>query len=753
MTSDVGAVLAMAATGVGTKVVDITLRLKADPGNSAVVKQLSDQIGSGTRKAVQEVEDLGQKLVGKANDWATKIRASMSKALEQSASGPAPPSKGATKLAEAPAGKASAPAPPASGAVRETAEAKTPDPPGAKEHIEAATHLISLMQRISGATGANNEATKQGQGKLEQAKSALEGLGDLVAVVTYLKALKGSASATATGADAVGAAGLGSKALNLGKGALARLGGGEGLAVTAEVAAAGALIVSAGVLVHDGLKTILNLVKGLGGQFDTLTGTLIGWNESIKNSAEIEKQIAIAQSARKELLEQRQVNQETTRSYYEARERIDDAKKFQKEVPSMALVAKHYRSRFDADSVTTERDLQVQGQRYTREDRQLDTTNYASKFNEKREEQEKAAKVADATRRRNQDLQRHPPMQLIMPALEEGKDGDEGIPEGAGWYFRKLIGPTVEPLTREELRHIPVGQTTIGMAPFAQHQLDQALGPSQPILQPAKINLQDQLSQQEKALTLANELRDTARERSNELQSQLRTMDQQVRAAQQQVAAVREQLEVAKERELSEKARMSMMSKGEQKTATDILKRLAQHQNIDRGQALFLQQHGLVTGSLGHKINDRLAEDLDPEFVKWRKAAGGEESLEDAQNKLAQSMADLADAQKDANKVLADFTVVFGQYKNAGRTALDARLAVEQTKAARDGGRDPTQPSDGEKAQAETIVAAAKVNHRIDAARNDFVAAIHEIGKTAVAAIKAGTAEARATAQRIKQAQ
>jgi hypothetical protein len=750
MTSDVGAVLAMAATGGGTKVVDITLRLKADRGNSAVVKQLSDQIGSGTRKAVQEVEDLGQKLVGKANDWSTKIRASMSKALEQSASGPAPPSKGATKLAEAPAGKASAPAPPASGAVRETAEAKTPEPPGAKEHIEAATHLISLMQRISGATGGNDEATKQGQGKLEQAKSALEGLGDLVAVVTYLKALKGSASATATGADAVGAAGLGSKALNLGKGALARLGGGEGLAVTAEVAATGALIVSAGVLVHDGLKTILNLVKGLGGQFDTLTGTLIGWNESIKNSAEIEKQIAIAQSARKGLLEQRQVNQETTRSYYDARERIDDAKKFQKEVPGMELVAKHYRSRFDPDSVTTERDLQVQGQRYTREDRQLDTTNYASKFNEKREEQEKAAKVADATRLRNQDLQRHPPMQLIMPALEEGKDGDEGIPEGAGWYFRKLIGPTVEPLTREELRHLPLGQPTIGMAPFAQHQLDQALGPSQPILQPAKIDLQDQLSQQEKSLTLANELRDITRERSNDLQSQLRTMDQQVRAAQQQVAAVREQVEVAKERELSEKARMS---KGEQKTATDILKRLAQHQNIDRGQALFLQQHGLVTGSLGHKINDRLAEDLDPEFVKWRKAAGGEESLEDAQNKLAHSTADLADAQRDANKVLADFTVAFGQYKNAGRTALDARLAVEQTKAARDGGRDPTQPSDGEKAQAETIAAAAKVTHGIDAARNDFVAAIHEIGKTAVAAIKAGTAEARATAQRIKQAQ
>ncbi len=402
-----------------------------------------------------------------------------------------------------------------------------------------------------------------------------------------------------------------------------------------------------------------------------------------------------SQETHQQALEQMQRNQQNVRSVYEARERIEESQKHQKEAGGMAELGAQYAGRFKefgAGHVATERELQERDKKYASADRSFAADQYAKKFKEKGTEHAEAAKLAGETDKKNKQ-----PRGSQGGASQLASDGSQG---------RTYMGP---------------------------------------------VDLQEQVLREEKAVKLANEMRDLARDRSAELQSQLAAMDQQVRAAEHQVAATREQLKVEQERELSEKARMSMMSKEDQRTATEIFKKIAQGKKIDRSDALFLQQRNLLSGSLGHKASDRLAEDLDPEFVKWRKAAGGEEGLEKAQEHLAESTHELADEQKKAKQTLQEYMETLGQFAASADTAMQAQKQVEDTKSRKEGYSNPEDLRPGEKRH-HTASAVEMMKTIQRDAHADFLGAINEFVETTVTQFKKHAAHVREVKQRLNRA-
>jgi hypothetical protein len=141
---------------------------------------------------------------------------------------------------------------------------------------------------------------------------------------------------------------------------------------------------------------------------------------------------------------------------------------------------------------------------------------------------------------------------------------------------------------------------------------------------------------------------------------------------------------------------------------------------------------------------------LDPELAKQFKEAGGEEELDKAQQRLTESTTDLADAQSQANETLQEFREALGQLKDAAATAASAEDAVESTRAKIGGYKDPT-GGRGERGIIDHTE--TQEQHRIENAGKEFVGAIREIGDSFVSSLQAAIAEARATAQRINQAQ
>jgi hypothetical protein len=759
MPNDIAKTLAAAATGGGAKVIEITLRLKSDPGNSAALKQLGDQVGQTTRRALKDIDELGQKLVSKVGEWAKSIREQLSKPLElPPVNRTAGNGAATTKLEQSPAGQPATRNQSAARGNEPNTETRSDEAGGGKEGksrfekaAEAASHLGSLIQRV-GVLTAPDEKTAEARSKdLEYFKNLGETAVDAAAVYTFIKESLATAKA---GSALSGAAGVGQTAVTIG--AMAGSAAQGGLAITPGIAAAGGLLVAGALAAHDGIKLILNSVNRLGGNFDTLTGAVAEWHATVLRNIELERTITIAQEARKVQLEQLRASQETTRSYYEARERIDESKKYDQEVPRLRLVAEHYRQRFssiDPQHHVTDRELQLQRHDFALKDRVSATFTYRDTFEEKKKEQETAESVARATRGRNLQLQYKPRMQAVMPA----ENPEQDVPEGFVWGLKKTFGQQHWGMTdaEKEALHKQHGFGPMGMfvrtKDLNQFRLDRALTADQPSAQPAKIDLQEQLSHEEKSLKLANELRDVARDRSHELQNQLQTMDQQVAAAEQQKAIAEQQVKAEQERLISQKANMSMLTKDQQSTAANILKKFNETKHLSRDDALTLQKLGISQGAIGRSINETLAQGLDPERAKQFKQAGGEEDLDKAQLHLRQSTDDLADTQNDANEALSDFIHALGDFDEAKRKAALAQSAFEKTKAARDGARDPTQPPTGAKQGGETA-AAQNIEQGIEAARGEFVAAIHDIGNSAVAAIRAGTAEARATAQRLNEA-
>ncbi len=96
------------------------------------------------------------------------------------------------------------------------------------------------------------------------------------------KGAKTAASVANTTEKVATATVLGGTIKNLGSTALAGFGGWGGIGAAAQIAGFGAVAVAGGVALHDGFKLLLNKVGFLGGNFDTLSGTVMEWNESTK---------------------------------------------------------------------------------------------------------------------------------------------------------------------------------------------------------------------------------------------------------------------------------------------------------------------------------------------------------------------------------------------------------------------------------------------------------------------------------------
>jgi hypothetical protein len=124
MATDVGAILAALATGsqaggnTGTggndnginRVVGITLRLIADPGNAAAVKELTDQVSGAAHNAFREMEELRAKVRSAAGEWTASVGDALSSRLQRRASDPPYGVDGiAAKLEEKHAGKKQSP--------------------------------------------------------------------------------------------------------------------------------------------------------------------------------------------------------------------------------------------------------------------------------------------------------------------------------------------------------------------------------------------------------------------------------------------------------------------------------------------------------------------------------------------------------------------------------------------------------------------------------------------------------------------
>ncbi len=85
-TGSLSAALGVAVSGGDGRVVEVTLRLRADSGNGAVVKQLTQQVNDAARKVYEDIEAVTQKLIAAANESAKSIGDAMSKACERMAS-------------------------------------------------------------------------------------------------------------------------------------------------------------------------------------------------------------------------------------------------------------------------------------------------------------------------------------------------------------------------------------------------------------------------------------------------------------------------------------------------------------------------------------------------------------------------------------------------------------------------------------------------------------------------------------------
>ncbi len=777
-------------SGPGSKVVETTLRLRADSGNAAIANQLFEQINGAVHKAFQEVEQVGGQLVTKANGWvksagdtmgpvwnrmvvdAKQANAKVSSGLQEVsdsyhnvASAAASKLKPIKTIATRPlhfpflgmSGSASTDHQSAEQPERMAAGAGGKEKATSEGILSTGSHGIQFAKTLALWSAPNAKVAEERKKTFENVENAyslvehgsgiVSGVRKLAANVRGIPAA--AAPAAAGGAEAGTAAG--------------------GLAALGDAAFVGTAAVG-GLLLHDGVKLLAGKIGILGGNFDTLTGTVMDWYGSVKRSAELEKQITGLEEAHKAYREQMRERQETPRASFEGRERIDDSRAYQKDLARLDPLAEHFEKRFsDADKAGTPRELEQLQRANARDDERLVKDTYQNKFREKQEEMHQAIQQANSTLQANlKNPTRRAVTFLGQPTVhdnridaegqkkideQEAEQVSEGFWHGLGTPYRKVAGwfgygkedDTKNPDgTQKPLAGYERGSKSA----YEKKSVDTTV----PDATPQSVDLQPQLSQQEHSLKLANQLRDIARERTTELQNQLQTMSQQVVAAQQQKAAAQQQLKAEQERTMSQKANMSMLTTGQQSSAANILKKFNETKHLSRADALTLQKLGITQGAIGREINKTLAQGLDPELAKQFKAAGGEEDLDKAQQRLTETTSDLADAQAQAKETLQQFREALAQSKDAAATATSAQEAVESTRAKIGGYQDPT-GGRGEQGIVEHKEASQQVKVAVEGARHEVVAAIHEMGDTITSVLGDVRAELRGAAQRIKEAQ
>jgi hypothetical protein len=626
--------------------------------------------------------------------------------------------------------------------------------------------------------GVNAKVMEEVSKGLEPLKKVFEtfekGLALFGSVNEALKTMKELTAATSAGSNALdaGKGAKGALAAVKGKGGKAAVAGLEA-AGTAGVVTDGALasgatiagvavgVAAAGVLVHDGLKTILNWTGLLGGKFETLTGTVSGWYETVKRNDELEKRIERTQEALASYKEQLRDQQEKTRAYYEGREKIRESEKPRHEIAAMREASKAYLGRypnvhsqedrapfdhFDPKK-TTKEELALQTQEEEERERFFRNRAHQEQQSKLGKEHQAARDLADQTRAGN-DRARQRAAGVAMfpgPATENGKvidaAGQKRIDDaeaaaGVGGFSNRM-------------------RASGGLNPFKSllgfNEQDKELKKAGliPEIQPVTIDLQPQLSQQQASLKIATEIRDVEGERSRELLAQVKTMDAQVHATKDAVITARQRLEAEKEHTTATKANFSMLSGAQQTMARDILHKFNTTGKMSREDALMAKQLGLQRGAVGRAINDTLAEGMDKGFDKELRQAGGYEDEDKAQKDLTDTTDRLRKSQEDAGDAFAEFTEQLNTFAGWVDTVTADTKAVGDTEALMGGHKNPSEPPDGKQQDGKQANRPAAA---IEKAGDGVVAQVDQMGDAVIAQLGRVEAALGSAVQRIKQA-
>jgi hypothetical protein len=716
--------------GISDRTVVVTLRLEADKANGEIETRILHQVNGAASRASQAFDAHFKKMIAAANGFGKAMGDALSKAMESGSSEGA--FQRAEKAQEALIKKGISGFGKVASGVRDLAKDLTALSATSKESLEKMEESFKKFEAAFGVF-------EHGLELFERINKVLETTKHLSAV------LDGGKKLLAGGESGVGSAvgGVATAAVAYGKGIGTKLG------PAGEIAGIGAVAVAEGVFLHDAFKMLLNRIGLLGGHFDTLTGTVMEWNASIKRSADLEQRIAISQQTRQRAMEEMVAQQERVRQYYEGRDKIEQAHKYVNDARDQQLVVASFRRRLAAKpGPITKQSLDAEQFEETAADRTLSKDIYTARWD----------RLVDATT----DLRAQAIKTKKMNDFRRGRSGlvvpdeapnEQNLEEIRSDHFGRSIR-WIADNTIGRFAGWSTGAGMEGVRRFRDRQMREATEPGQPHMAPMPLDLQTQLSQQEQLLKTATQLRDLAQERAVALQGQLATSVELVRAAKEQKLAAQEQVAAAQNRVNADKANLAMLPVAQQKAAANILREMREGKDVSREKLFMLKSSGIMHGAIGRNVDARIAKTLDPEFAKEFKESGGEEDLDKAQQGLTRATNKLQEAQTRGNEALEDLTEAIDDALRTGELVEQTTSQVEETKSEMGHYTNPNEATPVKQQGASQSIGTAEKQAaaNIDAAGKEFVAAIERLGAETESAIRRAGDKARESAQRIKQA-
>lgn len=779
MATDVGAILAALATGsqaggnTGTggndnnRVVGITLRLIADPGNAAAVKELTDQVSGAAHNAFREMEELRGKARSKASEWATSVGRTMSSAWSHRATDHAHATdKIAAKLQERHAGEEQSPAGPHSTrrgtGTADSRRAKNSGRPknieskvsrveqfekGAEELGDVGSHLIGLAKRVAILSAPDEKTAEQRKKAFESVENiygvAEDGLKIVQGVGKVAKNFSAAATAGQTGARAVrtatkaaGAAeasigeGLGGAAIGFGTEALASAG------TMAAAAGAGALIVGAGIAVHD-------ILAKLTGKFGTISGAVSDLLGSIKRSSQLEDKMNEQRAAQAQALATIAAYEGRIAKAAEGRARILEAQKVvgelnlqsdREQVAWRGAVRKQMRPA----PMTKE-----QSEAERRGDARQEMTETLGAFDRDIAAKEKAY---DLARRRVAVAQLNQERRQKTQVISfEGGDESKKLNPDAGHANPSLLGAAwrgiTDPFTVDEIRSREGELRNVGRAQGEREdreseeagRIRKSRGFDEPTISPSKDLLQEKLTEQQGMAKAAQDITESIQKRGAFLQLQSDLMKQQLQTSRDLVISTKEQLTLAEHGAHSRLAYFAGKSKDEQIFLKNVLHKINTGQELMPAEAR--RAAGEFTGDAGDAVSKAIAKTAIPGFEGELKAAGDDafRNLGNAQRANTAANTAVKEDEESDNWIHTALRANTANAHRHGIKAIKGVVAAEQTRSQQEGYPDPT----------------AGIVQSGEGIRGD----LQELGKTISTQFGLIRAEISAVVQRIKSGQ
>jgi hypothetical protein len=333
--------------------VGITLRLSADPGNPAVVKQLSDQVSGASRKVLREMGELGKKVHAGISEWTTSLDHTLSPRWQRRGGDQSPGADQiGAKLEATPAGKklpASGPherrpsGKPRPDRARNSSRIEKNEPSdgrgeqfekGADELAEFGSHLVGLTKRFAVLTAPDEKTAEERKRQFEDVENiygvAEDGWKAAKSGSNFLKSLLGPAAEKQEthlmrSASKAGRATGALSSAEVGLAGAATAGGAADLSGAATIGSAvgtGAMVLAGGIAVHD-------ILAVLTGKFESLTGVVSDWIATTKRNVELERAIERQLQAQEDNREFQRQKAEATKAHDEGRERLEEAQAYQ----------------------------------------------------------------------------------------------------------------------------------------------------------------------------------------------------------------------------------------------------------------------------------------------------------------------------------------------------------------------------------------------------------------------------------------